>query len=41
MVIVGTTDITFSDFDVEVPESQIVLSVDDFGVVEFQLLLVR
>lgn len=41
IVIVGSTDITFSDYGVEVPDSQIVVSVDDFGVLELQLLLVR
>lgn len=41
IVIVGSTDITFSDYGVEVPDSQIVVSVEDFGVLELQLLLVR
>lgn len=41
IVIVGSTDITFSDYGVDVPDSQIVVSVDDFGVLELQLLLVR
>lgn len=41
IVIVGSTDITFSDYGVEVPESQIVVSVEDFGTLELQLLLVR
>jgi polyisoprenoid-binding protein YceI len=39
VVVVGSLDITFSDYDVEVPDSQIVLSVDDHGTLEFQLLL--
>lgn len=37
---VGSLAITFSDFEVEVPSSQVVLSVDDHGTVEVQLLLV-
>ncbi|MGA9278730.1 YceI family protein [Ilumatobacter sp.] len=41
IVVVGSTDITFSDYGVEVPDSQIVVSVEDFGVLELQLLLVR
>ncbi|MEZ5372917.1 MAG: YceI family protein [Microthrixaceae bacterium] len=41
IVIVGSTDITFSDYGVEVPESRIVVSVDDFGTLELQLLLIR
>jgi polyisoprenoid-binding protein YceI len=41
IVVVGSTDVVFSDYDVQVPDSQIVLSVEDHGVVEMQLLLVR
>ncbi|MCD9623230.1 YceI family protein [Rhabdothermincola salaria] len=41
IVIVGSVDITFSDFGVETPSAPIVLSVDDEGVMEFQLLLNR
>lgn len=41
IVVIGSTSVTFSDFDVEVPESPIVLSVDDVGTLELQLLLVR
>ncbi len=41
IVVVGSTDVVFSDYGVEVPESQIVVSVDDFGVLELQLLFVR
>ena len=41
IVVVGSTEITFSDFDVEVPDSQAVLSVEDHGTVEFQILLTR
>jgi polyisoprenoid-binding protein YceI len=41
IVVVGSTDVVFSDYDVQVPDSQIVVSVEDHGVVEMQLLLVR
>lgn len=41
VVLVATTELTFSDFDVEVPSSPAVLSVDDHGVLEAQILLVR
>jgi polyisoprenoid-binding protein YceI len=40
IVVVGSMDVTFSDHDVEVPRSQVVLSVDDHGTLELQLLLV-
>jgi polyisoprenoid-binding protein YceI len=39
VVVVGSLDIVFSDYDVEVPEAQIVLSVEDNGVLELQFLL--
>lgn len=41
IVIVGSTDIVFSDFDVEVPPSPVVLSVQDHGIMEFQALMQR
>lgn len=41
VVVVGSTDITFSDYGVSVPQSPVVLSVSDSGTVEMQLLLVR
>jgi polyisoprenoid-binding protein YceI len=41
VVVVGSLDLTFSDYDVEVPQSPIVLSVDDQGTLELQLLLTR
>jgi polyisoprenoid-binding protein YceI len=41
VVITGSLDITFSDFDVEVPQSPVVVSVEDHGVVEMQLLLTK
>ena len=37
IVVVGSTEITFADWDVEVPSSPAVVSVDDFGVLEMQL----
>ena len=40
IVLVASTDIVFSDYGVDVPDSPIVLSVDDHGVLEVQLLLV-
>jgi polyisoprenoid-binding protein YceI len=39
VVVTGSLDITFSDFDVDVPDSQVVVSVEDHGVMEMQLLL--
>ena len=41
VVVTGSLDITFSDFDVDVPDSQVVVSVKDHGVMEVQLLLTR
>lgn len=41
IVMTASKEITFSDYGVEVPESPIVLSVDDVGILELQLLLVR
>lgn len=41
IVLVGSTEVTFSDYGVEVPTSPVVLSVDDSGTLEVQLLLVR
>jgi polyisoprenoid-binding protein YceI len=41
VVVVGSLDITFSDYGVEVPDSQIVLSVEDHGILELQFLLTR
>lgn len=40
-VVVGSIQVTFSDFGVTVPSAPIVLSVDDFGILELQLLLTR
>jgi polyisoprenoid-binding protein YceI len=41
VVVVGSIDITFSDFGVSVPQSPAVVSVDDHGQMEVQLLLTR
>src|SRR5918993_5141654 len=41
VVVTGSLDITFSDFDVDVPDSQVVVSVEDHGVMEIQLLLTQ
>ena len=41
IVTVGSVDITFADYGVTVPKSQIVLSVDDHGTLEMQLLLTK
>src|SRR5690606_29498371 len=39
LVVVGSTEITFADWDVQVPSAPIVLSAEDHGVLEVQLLL--
>lgn len=41
VVVVGSTDITFSEFGVQVPSAPVVVSADDHGVLELQLLFVR
>jgi len=41
IVAVGSLEIEFDDYDVKVPSSQIVLSVEDHGILEFQLLFTR
>lgn len=41
VVVVGSTEIVFADSEVDVPDGGPVISVDDFGVIEFQLLFVR
>jgi polyisoprenoid-binding protein YceI len=40
-VVVGSIDVVFSDYGVEVPRSQLVLSVEDHGTLELQLLLTK
>ena len=39
IVVTGSTEVVFADFDVEVPAAPIIVSADDHGSVEFQLLL--
>ncbi|MDY7099923.1 MAG: YceI family protein [Actinomycetota bacterium] len=39
IVVVGSLDIVFADYDVEVPTAPIVVSVEDHGPIELQLLL--
>jgi polyisoprenoid-binding protein YceI len=41
IVVVGSFDVTFSDYGVHTPTSPIVLSVSDSGTIEFQLLFTR
>jgi polyisoprenoid-binding protein YceI len=39
VVLIGSLDITFADYQIEKPNSFMVLSVDDHGILELQLLL--
>ncbi|WP_420611197.1 YceI family protein [Candidatus Poriferisodalis sp.] len=41
IAVVGSVEITFADFDVAVPQVPIVLSAEDHGIMEFQLLFRR
>lgn len=41
VVVVGSVDITFADYGVEVPSAPIVVSADDHGLLELQILLTR
>ncbi len=41
IAVVGSTEVVFADYDIEQPRAAIVLSVDDVGVMEFQLLFTR
>lgn len=41
IVVVGSTDMVFSDYDIDVPSGGPVISVDDFGLLELQLLFTR
>jgi polyisoprenoid-binding protein YceI len=41
IVVVGSTEVVFSDFDVEVPSAPIVVSAEDRGTLELQLLFTR
>lgn len=37
LVVVGSTPVTFADYGVDTPSAAIVVSLDDFGLIEFQL----
>lgn len=41
VVLVATTELTFADYDTAVPSSPGVISADDHGILEAQILLVR
>jgi len=41
VIVVGSVDITFADWDVAVPESPAVVSVEDHGPLELQLIFAR
>ena len=41
IVLVGSFDVVFSDYGVEVPKAPIVLSVSDNGTIEMQILLTK
>lgn len=41
IVVVGSIDLVFADFGVEVPSAPVVLSADDHGIMEMQLFLRR
>lgn len=41
IVIVGSTDVVFADYGVDTPSAAAVVSLDDFGIIEFQLFLTR
>ena len=41
VIVVGSVDVTFADYGEEVPTAPIVVSVQDHGPIEFQLLFTR
>jgi polyisoprenoid-binding protein YceI len=41
ILVTGSTGVTFSDYDITVPSAPVVLSVEDRGILEFQLWLSR
>ncbi|MXW89645.1 MAG: YceI family protein [Acidimicrobiaceae bacterium] len=41
IVAVGSSDVLFSDYGVTAPTAPIVVSVEDHGIMEFQLLFTR
>jgi hypothetical protein len=40
-VVVGSTDLVFSEYGVETPTAPIVVSVEDQGILEMQLLFTK
>ena len=41
VVVVGSTEIQFDDFEIDRPSAANVLSVEDHGIIEFQLLFTK
>jgi polyisoprenoid-binding protein YceI len=41
VVVVGSLEIQFADYNIEGPESGLVLSVEDHGIIELQLVFER
>jgi polyisoprenoid-binding protein YceI len=41
VVVVGSLEVEFADYDIDTPRAAIVLSVEDRGIMEFQLAFVR
>ena len=41
VVVIGSTEIVFADYDIAQPRAAVVLSVEDVGVMEFQLFLTK
>jgi polyisoprenoid-binding protein YceI len=41
IVVVGSTPVLFADYGIDEPEAIVVLSVDDDGIMEFQLIFAR
>lgn len=41
IAIVGSTDVVFADYGVTAPSAPVVVRLDDFGVIEFQLFLTK
>ena len=41
IVVVGSVDIVYGDFGIELPSAPILVGVDDHGLIEFQLTFVR
>ena len=41
IAVVGTTDVVFADYGIATPSAVVVVRLDDFGVIEFQLFLTR